>query len=423
MKKVFVFIMVPWSIFSFESKAQTYLSLAAVLDSVNARNPVLKMYDFEIRAMDEAAKGARSWMPTEFGAGFFMTPYNVNRWKKMDDGTGGFEEAMGQFMVSAQQMFPNRKKQDAEFAYMQAMSSVEKEKKNYTINQLHAEAKKNYYEWIIIQKKINVLDQNEKLLNFMIQSAELRYKNGLEKINAYYKAKAALGNIQKMQVMLHNDMLQKRIALNTLMNREKLADFSIDTTYLVKNYSAYFFDSAQFINTRSDLKAVQKEIQLNYLKYDAEKAKQKPEFGIRYDHMFPWSGPPWQFTLMGMIKIPLTKGSTRMYRANMESILWKTEALQQQRQMILNEAAGMAGSMQKEIAAKQEQIKLYEERIIPALRNNYSTYLLAYEQNTEELFMLFDAWETLNMTQVEYLDQLKELLLMQAELERILEIK
>ena len=70
-------------------------------------------------------------MPTELGAGFFMTPYNINRWKRMDDGMGGVEEGMGQFMVSAQQMFPNRKKQDAESAYMLAMSSVEKEKKNY----------------------------------------------------------------------------------------------------------------------------------------------------------------------------------------------------------------------------------------------------------------------------------------------------
>ncbi len=39
------------------------------------------MYDADIRSMDEAAKGARSWMPTELGAGFFMTPYNPKMWK------------------------------------------------------------------------------------------------------------------------------------------------------------------------------------------------------------------------------------------------------------------------------------------------------------------------------------------------------
>src|SRR5688572_18562864 len=149
--------------------AQQVMTLPAILDSVKAVNPLLKMHDYEIRSMDEAAKGARSRMPTEFGAGFFMTPYNVNKWKKMEDGMGGYEEGMGQFMLSAQQMFPNRRKQNAELEYMSAMSSVEAEKKNFSLNQLYAAAKSNYYDWVIIQKKIAVLDQNEALLNFMIQ--------------------------------------------------------------------------------------------------------------------------------------------------------------------------------------------------------------------------------------------------------------
>lgn len=422
MKKNF-FIPIFLFLFSIALKAQQKLSLAAVLDSVKAANPLVKMYDNDIRSMDEAAKAAYSWMPPEFGAGMWMVPYDVGRWKKMDNGMGGFDEGMGQVMLSAQQMFPNRKKQNAEFEYMSAMSSVEKEKKNYSLNQLYAEAKKNYFKWVIIEKKIDVLNQNEKLLNFMIQSAEIRYKNGLEKINAYYKAKAALGNLEKMKVMLQNEILQTRIALNTLMKGDKLAAFSVDTVYSLKDYSGFLIDSTQLSAARSDLKSVNREIQLNWLKYNTEKAKLKPEFGIRYEHMFGFGRLPMQYTLMGMVKIPFTRGASRMYKANMESIVWKNESLHQQRQMILNEAEGMAQAMRNEIFAKQKQIRLYEEKIIPALRNNYSAYQLAYEQNTEELFMLFDAWETLNMTQVEFLDQLSELLLMQVELERILEIK
>ena len=48
---------------------------------------------------------------------------------------------------------------------------------------------------------------------------------------------------------------------------------------------------------------------------------------------------------------------------------------------------------------------------------------LGYQQNTEQLFTLFDAWDALNKTQVEYLNQLQQLLNIQVELERILEIK
>jgi len=79
--------------------------------------------------------------------------------------------------------------------------------------------------------------------------------------------------------------------------------------------------------------------------------------------------------------------------------------------------------LRTDIFNKRKQIKLYEENILPALRRNYQTYQLAYEQNTEDLFQLFDAWETLNMTQLEYLKQLQELLTMQVELERILQIR
>src|SRR5207302_3784342 len=116
---------------------------------------------------------------------------------------------MGQYMISAQQMFPNKKRLDAEQNYMQAMSSVEKEKKNVSLNELYAGAKQNYYQLIIVKKKLVVLDQDEKLLDFMIKNAELRYKNNLGKISAYYKAKASIGNILSMRITLENEIAQK----------------------------------------------------------------------------------------------------------------------------------------------------------------------------------------------------------------------
>ncbi|HEY0732585.1 MAG TPA: TolC family protein, partial [Chitinophagaceae bacterium] len=51
--------------------------LSTILDSIERYNPVSRMYEADIRSMDEAAKGAKSWMPPEVGAGFFMTPYNT----------------------------------------------------------------------------------------------------------------------------------------------------------------------------------------------------------------------------------------------------------------------------------------------------------------------------------------------------------
>ncbi len=56
------------------------LSIHSIIDSVRHSHPVIKMYDNEIRAMDEAAEGARSWMAPQIGFGQFMTPYDVRLW-------------------------------------------------------------------------------------------------------------------------------------------------------------------------------------------------------------------------------------------------------------------------------------------------------------------------------------------------------
>ena len=415
MKKIILLLLVTLS--AKINFGQQVMQLAAIIDSIQQSHPSLKMYDAEVQSMDAAAKGAWSWMPPEAGTGFFMMPYNPKFTRKTDMGEG-----MGQYVFAVQQMFPNRKKQTAEYDYMNTMSSVVKEKKQVALNELIAGAKKNYFEWLIIKKKFSVLEQNEKLLDFMIKNSEIRYKNGLGKLNSYYKAKAALGTIQNMRLMLENDIHLRRINLNTLMNRDKETLFDIDTTYSIKDYSNFKLDSTAFINSRSDLKAIDREIQLTGLQQQLERAKLKPEFGFRYEHMFGFGGQPLQYTAMAMVKIPFASWSSKMSKANIESLRWRRESLGYERQMVINELSGMASNMRTEFNTKRKQLKLYEENIIPALRNNYRTMQSGYEQNTEELFELFDAWESLNMVQLEYLDQLQQLLVLQTELEKILQI-
>jgi len=397
--------------------AQT-MKLDAILDSIRMANPVVKMYENEIRSMDEAAKGARSWMAPQVGAGQFMTPYNTALWKQDGDMPG-----MGSVMLSAEQMFPNKKKLDAEEAYMKAMSAGEVQKKGASLNELVSDAKLLYYDWIVLKKRQGVLLENERILDFMIKNAEIRYRNGLDKINAYYKAKAALGMVQNMQLMYESDIRENRIRLNTLMNRNALAPLEIDTLFNLADYGGLIFDSTLFYGSRSDLKAIDNDIQLSLLKQESERMSLKPQFGVRYDHMIGFGGQPMLYTIMGMVKLPMTGWASKMNKANAESLKWKANALQSQKEMLVNEFSGMAYGMRNEFELKKKQLKLYETTIIPALNNNFKTMQLGYEQNTEELFMLYDAWESLNMKQMEWLGLLNEALRLQVTIERLIEKK
>lgn len=400
-------------------KAQDHLSLQQVLNEIKDKHPTLKRFNAEIRSQNEAARAAWSWMAPELGTGFWMLPYNP-KMIKGKDGQGG----MGQYTISGQQILPNRKRQAAEAAYMGSMSSVTRERKEASLNELVAEAKRNYYQWAVIERKLKILAENEKLLDFMIKSAEVRYKNNMGGLDAYYKAKSALGNIHNMRLMQQNEIAQRRIALNTLMRRDRMQPLDIDTTIAIKDYSNIPLDSSTLTASRSDIRALDKEIEVTGLQQELERAKLRPEFGIRYEHMFGLgAGVPNQYTLMAMVRLPFARWSARANRANIESLKWRGISLGEERAAMINESLGMLYSLRAEIETRKNQLSIYENEIIPALRRNYQTVQIAYEQNTEQLFVLFDAWERLNTTQLEYLDLLQQLLIMQAELERLLEIK
>ncbi|SHJ17994.1 MULTISPECIES: TolC family protein [Flavobacterium] len=398
------------------SRAQT-LSLDEVLKKIETDNPQLKMYDADIQSMDTAAKGAKSWMPPQVETGFFMTPYNSKMWKADEMSPG-----MGSYMLGITQMIPNSRKLNADFKYMNAMSSVEKENKNYTINQLNALAKTNYYQWIVLNKKIKIANDNLLLLDYMIKSMEIRYQYNMDKLPTYYKAKSQYSVLQSMIVMLQNDIAQKRIMLNMLMARDKNTPFDIDSAYKLTDFNLIKTDTTLLSQNRSDIKAIEKTMALNQLKIEAEKTKFLPEFGVKYDHMFAFGQQPQQFSLMGMVTIPMP-WSTKMNKANISSFQIKNESLNWQKQMILNEASGMISGMQTELTNLKKQYDIAEKNIIPALRKNYDTAIIAWQNNTGDLFVVLDAWEALNMAQMDSLDKLQAILATQVEIEKQLETK
>ena len=411
------YIVISFLILSFTIANAQIVSLDNILSTIKTDNPQLKMYDADIQSMDAAAKGAKSWMAPQVETGFFMTPYNTKMWKADDMSPG-----MGSYMIGVSQMIPNSKKQNAEYKYMNAMSSVEKENKNYTLNQLYAIAKTNYYQWLVLNKKVKVANDNLLLLKYMIKSMEIRYQYNMDKLPTYYKAKSQYNELESMIIMLQNDISQKRIMLNTLMSRDKNMVFEIEEAFELKEYNSQLLDTSSISKNRSDINAIKRTMEVNQLKIDAEKSKFLPEFGVKYDHMFAFGQQPQQFSLMGMMTIPMP-WSTKMNKANISSFQIKNESLNWQKQMILNETVGMISGMNTELSNLNKQYNISEKSIIPSLRKNYDTAVLAWQNNTGDLFIVLDAWEALNMAQMDAFDKLQSILNTQVEIEKQLEIK
>lgn len=403
------------------------MHLDTIISTIEQANPELQMYDAQSAAFSSYAKGAKAWEAPRVGAGFFMTPYNPAMWKADNSGgmnnMGNTSNGMGSFMIQGQQMIPNPAKLKANEKYMQSMSAVEIANKNFVKNDLFAQAKMNYTEWIILKKKLYVLDEQEQLMNYIIKTTEIRYPYEQEKLNSIYKAKAELAAIQNMRLMFESEINWKRVVLNQLMNRDKSIQFDVDTNIIFKNYEAIKLDTASLISNRSDITAIEKNILVYKNKQQYENSRLKPDFEIQYGHMFSFGNNPNLFTLMGMVTIPIAPWSSKMYKSTVLGINYQIQGYQKQKEAIINEATGMAESIQWRILSQKKQISIYEKTMLPALQKNYKASLLAYEQNTEDLFVVLDAIQALQMARMELLDKMQELLLLQIEYEKTIEQK
>ena len=408
MNKLKLILPVLFCVFTTQAFSQV-LPLDSVLNRIEQNNPMLKMYDEQINAVNNYASGAKSWMPPSLSTGPWQTPY-----KMFGD---------GMWMITGEQMIPNPAKQNANYNYMKGMSSVEAEGKNAKRNEMFAMAKHNYYEWIVLKKKYDVLVQTDSLLNYIVQVAQLRYTYNKEKLNNIYKAQADLFELRNMETMFLSEMKMKNVELNTLMNLDKTFSFDVDTTLTSKNYELQLTDTSIISSSRSDIKQFDASIGLVRLQQQFEKSKRWPDFGISFSHMQSLGTMPNSYAAMGIVTIPIAPWASKEYKSNIKGLDNTALAISFQKQSLLNETAGMIASLQTQILSAKNQITNYNSNIIPTYYKSYQTSLLAYEQNTEDLFVVLDGLKMYRMANMDMIDKLNSLLKLQTDYEREMEIR
>ena len=379
--------------------ATAQVTLDSILSVIKESHPMLKSYQSRAEAMNVYSQGAKSWMAPEVGGGLWMLPY-----KKVDD-----PRDKGQIMLSVQQKFTNPAKLRANQSYLESKAAIEQASETYVFNELRAQAKTAYYQWLVLEKKKLVLKENEEIIGLVLKIAQLRYPYNQSKLGNIYKAEGRLQEVRNMMLMNENQIMQKNIVLNQLMNVPSDFRFSIDTAGQGVQFLPTAIDTAAFAESRSDIRRIDKTIQAMKLNQVLENYQSKPDFNLSFNHMIARSSEmPSQFMLLGMVSIPIVPWSSKMYKSNVLGMSKEIEAMKSERVAILNELQGMTASMITEINTLSRQIENYEKRILPALRKNYETLMLAYEENKEELPIVIDAWETLNMTQMQYLDTVQK---------------
>ncbi|HEY9490235.1 MAG TPA: TolC family protein, partial [Chryseosolibacter sp.] len=389
------------------------LPLDSVLVMIDRNNPMLKEYENKVSALDEYSAGARSWMAPMIGAGTFMTPY--------PNQTLMGEAEKGAWMFSIEQEIPNPAKQNANRIFLQSKAGVEKQNRAIQYNRLKTEAKSYYYQWLVAEKQMSVLKENARIMELMVKLARIRYPYNQGSLGNIYKAEGRLAEVENMLLMTRSEIDEKSFGLKSLLNLSPSDSIMIDTSTAVTFKPDLMYDTAALSAQRSDIRQINESIKVMRLNQELQRYQAKPDFKIRFDHMQPVGNMPSQFSAMAMISIPIAPWSSKMYKAEVKGMEYDIEAMKKGREAILVEARGMLAGMVSQINRMKQQLDNYETKIIPALRKNHQTLMLAYEENQEQLPIVIDGWEALNVAQMEYLDKLKQYYIMIVTYEREIE--
>jgi outer membrane protein TolC len=404
------------AIFSIYGQDTTRISLDTLLHRIETNYPAILQYQQNVQSWQAKAQGAKSWMPPTFSTGVMNFPYNLSMVKEKNDPMNWAGIAF-----SIEQMIPNQTKLNAKRDYINSLAEVEKSKSDWTKNELRREAKILYYNRYVTERKQRILKESEEILQLLITTSEEKFTNNQSQLQTIYKAKARLAELKNMLVMLNSVIAESNIGLNTLMLRDANTPFQIDTLISPSNYLFSIADTVS-ISNRSDITAMSNYIQSMKLEQKVMKIGNRPDFGVRVEHMQMF-GMPNQWSVMGMMTLPIVPWASKMYRSETKSIGFQIQSMEQEKLRMELMAKRMLSEKLAMLNYENEQYQSYIKNIIPAYENNLQANLLAYKQNTGDFFVLLDAWEMLLMKKLEMYDRLFNILKLEAEYEYEREIK
>jgi outer membrane protein, heavy metal efflux system len=391
--------------------AQELLTIEQIIGITEKNFPGILMYQSRISSKEELAKGSKSLMPPTLAVGLDRFPYSFGKPEMEDNMQEEQREAAVMFM--AEQMISNASKRTAKQKYLSSLTGIEQNELLWTKNKIRKEVKELYFKRYIAEKKTKVVEESDRLLELVIKTAEATYTNNQSSLSTIYKARARRQELNNMKLMLESDISESNIGLNYLMGRDINTSFSIDTLSDVPETKVA---DQNILLMRPDIASMESRIQSMELNKKLMGTASRPDFGLRLTHM-QMLDMPSQWSLMGMVTIPIAPWSRGMYKSEVSSMNSEIDAMKQEKNAMLLMVNRMSAEKLVMLNNQKKQLMNYSVNIIPAYERNFETTLTSFKQNTTDYFILLDAWEMLLMKRIEKLDSEFKVLELSAEYE------
>ena len=189
-------------------------------------------------------------MAPEVGGSLWMLPY-----KKVDDPRDKVRlcSPCNRNLQILQSFVPTR-------VIWNQRQRLSRQSETYVFNELRAQAKTSLLSMDGTGEEEESFKENEEIIALVLKIAQLRYPYNQSKISNVYKAEGRLQEVRNMILMNDNQIIQKNILLNQLMNVPGDVRFSIDTLGQPREFILAVADTITFTESRSDIRRIDKNI-------------------------------------------------------------------------------------------------------------------------------------------------------------------
>lgn len=370
------------------------VSLYELIRKVKENNP-------EIKALKEKYLAARQKITT------------VQTWEYPQL---GFESRGDEKMYSVSQMLPFPGKLSLKGKVTKNESKITEQELNSKIREVVAATKKFYWNYWLINRIIEIYQENIDLMKRFFDIARTQYTSGKVSQTDVLKANTELAEMENMLVILEQEKISVQTELNALLNLKPETPLGPPVQPEIKEIQWTFEELENIaLKDRPELKAKEFLASRNAAAVSLARREWYPDImsGIKFDNMSN------DKTAMVQISIPL-------YYKKQSSIV---ETMKKEKEMADWELQTTKISTLKELKdlwvkyqSRKKSVQIYETNIIPLAEQTLKIAEIGYLASKNDFLDLLDSQKRYLEYKISYYKYLTEKEIFLSELERVIGI-
>ncbi|HEX2787540.1 MAG TPA: TolC family protein [Ignavibacteria bacterium] len=391
------------------------INLNQLLFFTISNNPDLKSFETRVEAFKYQAE-EKSYLPDP------MFEF------ELDDIMSDFKRVgMINFFVSQMFPFPGKLALEKQ-SVLNNMSMLESEILVMSIEKINM-IKMSYYDLYLINKKIQINQDNQLLVKTFSAATEIQYSVGKGMQQEIFKSQIEMSKLKNEEFLLKqqrkNIFSQLTALTKIIIDENTRIDFSdINFDYLLNKNSFNITERDQVelidfaFEHRPDLKILENKIFMNKTELEIAKLNRYPDFNIKLGYKLLPSEEKNAFAFMIGINIPFAPWSSGKYSNSVSKNEIIIKSTSDEFIAKKNDIRAEIVNIINNIRSSKETMNYYYAILLPQTENTLKSTQYSYENNETDFLDLLDSYKMYQEARIMYYESVNMYLKMIAELEK-----